>query len=60
MRAELTEELLIKHNGKVYEIESLKIDKEKQNQDYIELEINSIKMTLSKEDFQTIISDFFN
>lgn len=60
MRAELTEELLIKHNGKVYEIETLKIDKQNQNQDYIELEINSIRMTLSKEDFDIIIADFFN
>ena len=61
MRAELLkEELLIKHNNEIFEIETLKVDKQNQNQDYIELEINSIKMTLSKEDFNFIISDFFN
>ena len=43
MRAELTEDLLLKHNGEVHEIETIKIDKQNQNQDYIELEINSIK-----------------
>lgn len=60
MRAELTEDLLIKHNGVVLEIETIKVDRQNQNQDYIELEINSINMTLSKDDFQTIILDFFN
>lgn len=61
MRAELIkEDLLIKHNNEVFEIETLKIDKQNQNQDYIELEINSIRMTLSKEDFDIIIADFFN
>jgi hypothetical protein len=61
MRAELRkEDLLIKHNNEVFEIETLKINKENQNQDYIELEINSIRMTLSKEDFGIIIADFFN
>lgn len=61
MRAELIkEDLLIKHNNDVFEIETLKIYKENQNQDYIELEINSIKMTLSKQDFNIIISEFFN
>lgn len=60
MRAELTEDLLLKHNGEVHEIETIKIDKQNQNQDYIELEINSIKMTLSKDDFYTIMYDFFN
>lgn len=59
MRAELTE-LLLKHNGEVHEIETIKIDKRNQNQDYIELEINSINMTLSKDDFYTIMYDFFN
>lgn len=60
MRAELTEDLLLKHNGEVHEIETIKIDKRNQNQDYIELEINSINMTLSKDDFYTIMYDFFN
>lgn len=60
MRAELTEDLLLKHNGEVHEIETIKIDKQNQNQDYIELEINSINMTLSKDDFYTIMYDFFN
>ena len=61
MRAELIkEDLLIKHNNEIFEIETLKIHKENQNQDYIELEINSIKMTLSKQDFNIIISEFFN
>ena len=60
MRAELTEDLLIKHNSEVHEIETIKIDKQNQNQDYIELEINSINMTLSKDDFYTIMYDFFN
>lgn len=60
MRAELTEDLLVKHNGEVHEIETIKIDKQNQNQDYIELEINSINMTLSKDDFYTIMYDFFN
>ena len=42
MRTELLkEELLIKHNNEIFEIETLNVDK--QNQDYIELEINSIK-----------------
>ena len=60
MRAELTEDLLLKHNGEVHEIETIKIDKQNQNQDYIELEINSINMTLSKDDFYTIMYNFFN
>ena len=30
------------------------------NDDYIDLEINSVKMSISKQDFQKIMKDFFN
>lgn len=60
MRAKLVDKLTVVYNNELFEIESLYIDKEKQNQDYIDLEINKTKMSLSKEDFDTIIKDFFN
>lgn len=60
MRAQLVDYLTIVHNDKLYEIETLFVDKQNQNQDYIDLEINLVKMSISKEDFQKIIEDFFN
>ncbi len=60
MRAKLVDTLTVVYNGELYEIETLYVDKQKQNSDYIDLEINTIKMSLSKEDFNTIIEDFFN
>ena len=60
MRAKLVDTLTVVYNGELYEIETLYVDKQKQNSDYIDLEINTIKTSLSKEDFNTIIEDFFN
>ena len=60
MRAKLVDTLTVVYNGELYEIETLYVDKQKQNSDYIDLEINTIKMSLSKEDFNIIIEDFFN
>ena len=60
MRAKLVDFLTVVYNDTLYEIETLYIDKQNQNEDYIDLEINSVKMSLSKEDFQKIIEDFFN
>ena len=60
MRAELVDNLTVVYNNELYEIETLFFDKQNQNQDYIDLEINSVKMSISKEDFQKIIEDFFN
>ena len=60
MRAKLVDYLTVVYNDTLYEIETLYIDKQNQNEDYIDLEINSVKMSLSKEDFQKIIEDFFN
>ena len=60
MRAKLVDILTITYNDKLYEIETLCVDKQNQNADYIDLEINSVKMSISKEDFQKIIEDFFN
>ena len=48
------------YNDKLYEIETLYVDKQNQNDDYIDLEINSVKMSISKQDFQKIMEDFFN
>ena len=58
MRAKLVDYLIIKHDNEIIEIESIYINKEEQNQDYIALEINNIKMTLSKKDWKQIIKDF--
>ena len=60
MRAKLVDYLTVVYNDTLYEIETLYIDKQNQNEDYIDLEINLVKMSLSKEDFQNIIADFFN
>lgn len=60
MRAKLVDTLTVVYNGELYEIETLYVDKQNQNSDYIDLEINTIKMSLSKEDFNIIIEDFFN
>lgn len=62
MRAKLVDYLTVVYNDTLYEIETLYIDKQNQNQnaDYIDLEINSVKMSISKEDFQNIMADFFN
>lgn len=60
MRAKLVDTLTVVYDGELYEIETLYVDKQKQNSDYIDLEINTIKMSLSKEDFNIIIEDFFN
>ena len=60
MRAKLVDTLTVVYNGELYEIETLYIDKQNQNSDYIDLEINSKKMSISKEDFNTIIKEFFN
>ena len=60
MRAKLVDNLTVVYNDKLYEIETLYVDKQNQNDDYIDLEINSVKMSISKEDFQNIMADFFN
>ncbi len=60
MRAKLVDALTVVYNGELYEIETLYVDKQNQNSDYIDLEINTIKMSLSKEDFNIIVEDFFN
>ena len=60
MRAKLVDYLTVVYNDTLYEIETLYIDKQNQNEDYIDLEINLVKMSISKEDFQKIIEDFFN
>ena len=60
MRAKLVDYLTVVYNDTLYEIETLYIDKQNQNEDYIDLEINLVKMSLSKEDFQNIMADFFN
>ena len=60
MRAKLVDYLTVVYNDTLYEIETLYIDKQNQNADYIDLEINSVKMSISKEDFQNIMADFFN
>ena len=60
MRAKLVDNLTVVYNDKLYEIETLYVDKQNQNDDYIDLEINSVKMSISKEDFQKIMTDFFN
>jgi hypothetical protein len=60
MRAKLVDNLTVVFNNMLYEIETLFIDKQHQNEDYIDLEINSIKMSISKQDFQKIIEDFFS
>lgn len=60
MRAKLVDYLTVVYNDTLYEIETLYIDKQNQNEDYIDLEINSVEMSLSKEDFQNIMADFFN
>ena len=60
MRAKLVDNLTVVYNDKLYEIETLYVDKQNQNDDYIDLEINSIKMSISKQDFQKIMEDFFN
>lgn len=60
MRAKIVDNFTIVYNNELYEIETLFVDKQNQNQDYIDLEINSVKMSISKEDFQKIIEDFFN
>ena len=60
MRAKLVDYLTVVYNDTLYEIETLYIDKQNQNEDYIDLEINSVKMSISKEDFQNIMADFFN
>ena len=61
MRAKLVDYLTVVYNDTLYEIETLYIDKQNQNEDYIDLEINLVKMSLSKEDFQNIITfeDFY-
>ena len=60
MRAKLVDYLTVVYNDTLYEIETLYIDKQNQNEDYIDLEINSVEMSLSKEDFQNIMAGFFN
>lgn len=60
MRAKSVDYLTVVYNDTLYEIETLYIDKQNQNADYIDLEINSVKMSISKEDFQNIMADFFN
>ena len=60
MRAKLVDYLTVVYNDTLYEIETLYIDKQNQNEDYIDLEINLVKMSLSREDFQNIMADFFN
>ncbi len=60
MRAQLVDNLTVVYNNELYEIHTIYVDKQNQNQDYIDLEINSVKMSISKEDFQKIIEDFFN
>ena len=60
MRAKLVDNLTVVYNDKLYEIETLYVDKQNQNEDYIDLEINSVKMSISKEDFQKLMEDFFN
>ena len=60
MRAKIVDNLTVVYNNKLYEIETLSVDKQNQNSDYIDLEINSVKMSISKEDFQKIMEDFFN
>lgn len=60
MRVKKVDNLTVVYNNELYEIETLFVDKQNQNQDYIDLEINSVKMSISKEDFQKIIEDFFN
>lgn len=60
MRAELVDYLTVKHNTELIEIEDICFEKSEQNSDYIDLEINSVKMTLSKEDFNTILEQFFD
>lgn len=60
MRAKLVDYLTVVYNDTLYEIETLYIDKQNQNEDYIDLEINLVKMSISKEDFQNIMADFFN
>ncbi len=59
MRAKLVDTLTVIYNDELYEIETLYIDKQNQNSDYIDLEINSKKMSISKADFDIIIDDFF-
>ena len=59
MRAKLVDNLTVVYNDKLYEIETLYVDKQNQNDDYIDLEINSVKMSISKQDFQKIMKDFF-
>ena len=60
MRAKLVDNLTVVYNDTLYEIETLYVDKQNQNDDYIDLEINSVKMSISKQDFQKIMEDFFN
>ena len=60
MRAKSVDYLTVVYNDTLYEIETLYIDKQNQNEDYIDLEINLVKMSISKEDFQNIMADFFN
>ena len=60
MRAKLVDYLTVVYNDTLYEIETLYIDKQNQNEDYIDLEINLVKMSISKQDFQKIMEDFFN
>lgn len=60
MRAKLVDNLTVVYNNKLYEIETLSVDKQHQNSDYIDLEINYVKMSISKQDFQKIMEDFFN
>ncbi len=60
MRAKIVDNLTVVYNDKLYEIETLYVDKQKQNSDYIDLEINSVKMSISKQDFQKLMEDFFN
>ena len=60
MRAKIVDNFTIVYNNELYEIETLFVDKQNQNQYYIDLEINSVKMSIAKEDFQKIIEDFFN
>jgi hypothetical protein len=60
MRARLVDNLTVVYNNELYEIHTIYVDKQHQNTDYIDLEINSVKMSISKEDFQKIMTDFFN
>ena len=60
MRAKIVDNLTVVYNDKLYEIETIYVDKQNQNDDYIDLEINSVKMSISKQDFQKIMEDFFN